>query len=265
MEERIHYTAIGIFVVVFLTALILIGFWLSEGLSQKSYDTYSVIMTESVSGLNENAPVKYNGVTVGFVSKMRINIADPQQVQLLLQIERGTPITTGTTAMLAPQGITGLAYIDLNGGPAGAPPLERQEGELYPTIKSAPSLLFRIDAIVTQINSDFDKISDAFSKIMSPENQQAFSKILKNTAMASEQFPELMRRLNSASDATAQAMRVTEKTSHQINEKTLTAANASLTEIELLSDQLLSLTQQLQQNPSMLIRGKTATPPGPGE
>jgi phospholipid/cholesterol/gamma-HCH transport system substrate-binding protein len=265
MQTRLHYTAIGVFVVVFVTALIIIGLWLSIGLSKKPYETYMVIMKESVSGLTDKAPVKYNGVTVGTVSEMKLNLQDPQEVRLLLQIDEGTPITTATTAILTSQGITGVAYINLKGGPAGSPPLMPGPNQPYPLIKSAPSLMFRIDAIVTQMSTDFDKISLAINKIVSPQNQAAFTKLLQNTAIASEQFPHLAQKIDSASAETTKTMKSGDETLLRFNQQTLPSADTALSELEEITHQLSSVAQDLKQNPSILIRGKAPAPPGPGE
>ena len=64
--------------------------WLSSGkYYRKSYDTYETYMTESVSGLNLNAPVRYRGVDVGRVRKIALAPGNVEQVQVTLDIERG--------------------------------------------------------------------------------------------------------------------------------------------------------------------------------
>ena len=47
--------------------------WLASGTYyRKAYDTYETYMTESVSGLNLNAPVRYRGVEVGRVRQIML-------------------------------------------------------------------------------------------------------------------------------------------------------------------------------------------------
>jgi hypothetical protein len=55
-------------------------------------DTYQTYMTESLAELNRNAPVKYRGVDVGRVRKIALAPGNVQQVELTLDVERGTPI-----------------------------------------------------------------------------------------------------------------------------------------------------------------------------
>ena len=101
--------------------------WLSSGkYYRKSYDTYQTYMTESVSGLNLNAPVRYRGVDVGRVRKIALAPGNVEQVQVTLDIERGTPVKEDTVAMLQTQGLTGIAYVELTAGHRESAPLRRE-------------------------------------------------------------------------------------------------------------------------------------------
>ena len=56
-------------------------------------------------------------------SDIDLDRANPQRVNLLFAIERGTPIREDTMAVLKTQGLTGIAYVELSGGAADSPPL----------------------------------------------------------------------------------------------------------------------------------------------
>ena len=98
METKGYYAAVGFFVIVFLSIGLIIGLWLSVGVSTKSYNYYRIYIKESVAGLSVSAPVKYNGVDVGTVKKMALNPQNPNQVEILVAVEENTPITTATRA-----------------------------------------------------------------------------------------------------------------------------------------------------------------------
>ena len=101
-----NYAIVGAFVVALGAVLITGVLWLaSGGALQKKYDLYLAIEEESVSGLNLNAPVKYNGVEVGKVRVIKLDPANPEHVWLILAIERGTPIKVDTVAVLKTQGL----------------------------------------------------------------------------------------------------------------------------------------------------------------
>ena len=110
MESKVKFASVGAFVIVLTLAMIGGALWLSSGkYYRKTYDTYETYMTESVSGLNLNAPVRYRGVDVGRVRTIMLAPDNVEQVRLVLDVERGTPVKEDTLATLQMQGLTGIA------------------------------------------------------------------------------------------------------------------------------------------------------------
>lgn len=183
METKINFPLVGAFVLG-LGALLVIGLlWLASGGSwQKKYDLYLAVEDESVAGLNLNAPVKYNGVDVGKVHQIELDAANPQRVNLLFAIERGTPIKQDTFAVLKTQGLTGIAYVELAGGAAGSPPLTATPGSPYPVIQTKPSLAARIENVLTSVLAKLDSTSNSINAILSDENRVAFTRALADMA-----------------------------------------------------------------------------------
>ena len=69
MEDKVNFTLVGAFVLVLGMALVAGVLWLAAGITgQKPLQPYAAIMTESVAGLNLNAPVKYLSAEEGGVS-----------------------------------------------------------------------------------------------------------------------------------------------------------------------------------------------------
>ena len=164
-------------------ALIAGALWLaSGGASQKKYDLYLAVMEESVAGLNPNAPVKYNGVDVGKVQTIRLDPGDPNRVNLLFAIERGTPIKQDTVAVLKTQGLTGIAYVELSGGARDAPPLLASANSGYPQIPTKPSLSARLENVLTSVLAKLDSTSNNINAILSDENRVAFKSALADIA-----------------------------------------------------------------------------------
>ena len=231
MDTKINYTLVGIVVLLLGIAGIIFPLWLSSGLNRESYSTYLVYMNEAVDGLSKNAPVKYNGVNVGFVKDIELNLKNTQQVKLILDIQTGTPITTHSVATLRSQGVTGVGYIGLAGGKLdGAMPLTAQPGQPYPVIQAAPSLMVRLDTAVTQLIKNLDTLSQQFSHALNPDNQQLLSAVLRNTnQLSSQRVPQTLDKLQQV----------------------------------LINMQ--GVTNEIQKNPAVLIRGKDKPLPGPGE
>lgn len=178
-----NYALVGSFVLLLGAVLVAGLLWLaSGGAFQKKYDLYLAIEDESVAGLNLNAPVKYNGVDVGKVKDIQLDTSNPERVNLLFAIERGTPIKEDTVAVLKTQGITGIVYVELNGGALNAPPLIAAAGSPYPVIRTKPSLSARLENVLTSLLAKLDNTSSSINTFLSEENKAAFKSALADIA-----------------------------------------------------------------------------------
>lgn len=178
-----NYPLVGLFVLVLGAALIAGVLWLaSGGASQKTHDLYLAIVDESVAGLNLNAPVKYNGVDVSRVQEIALDPGNPERVNLLFAIERGTPIKQDTVAVLKTQGLTGIAYVELSGGTRDSPPLLAVEGGGYPVIRTKPSLSARLENVLTTVLAKLDSTSNNINAVLSDENRAALTSALTDIA-----------------------------------------------------------------------------------
>ena len=178
-----NYPLVGLFVLVLGAALIAGVLWLAAGGAiQKKYDLYVAIEDESVAGLNLNAPVKYSGVDVGKVQEIRLDPGNPQRVNLLFAIERGTPIKEDTVAVLKTQGLTGIAYVELSGGARDSPPLRPVAGGGYPVIHTKPSLSARLENVLSSVLAKLDSTSNNINSILSDENRAALKSALADAA-----------------------------------------------------------------------------------
>ena len=178
-----NYPIVGLFVLVLGATLVAGVLWLaSGGALQKTYDLYLAIEDESVAGLNLNAPVKYNGVDVGKVREITLDPGNPERVNLLFAIERGTPIKEDTVAVLKTQGLTGIAYVELSGGARDSAPLRATAGNPYPVIRTKPSLAARLENVLTSVLAKLDSTTNNINAILSDENRAAFKSALADIA-----------------------------------------------------------------------------------
>ena len=207
---------VGAFVLTLGALLIFAILWLASGGSlQKKYDLYLAIVEESVAGLNLNAPVKYNGVDVGKVQHIQLDANNPQRVRLHFAIERGTPIKVDTIAVLKTQGLTGIAYVELDGGAKDAPALVATADEPYPTIQTKPSLSTRLETILTSVLAKLDNTSSTIDSLLSAENRESFRSALADIAIVSKTVAQRKKEIDigiiNASRTADNAARATEK------------------------------------------------------
>lgn len=286
MEEKVNFAIVGAFVLVLGAALIGFTLWLSSGKSYRTaYDIYQTYMQDSVAGLNLNAPVRYRGVEVGRVRKIALAPGNVEQVQLTLAIERGTPVKTDTVAVLQTQGLTGLAFVELTGGGRDSPVLQKQPGAEYPVIKAGPSLLTRLDSAVTALLTNLNKTSENVNALLDADNRRAVRKTLADLEKLSGTLAARSKLIDASLVDAAHAMKNTARLTDELAQLGQAGADASSTlkntrqftsetlpEIQLLVTQLRDLTgslqrvsNQLEQNPSVLLYGKPPAKRGPGE
>ncbi|MGZ3238922.1 MAG: MlaD family protein [Burkholderiaceae bacterium] len=308
METKVNYAAVGLFVLALGAVFITVVLWLAVGLgTHKHYLLYRAIVDESVAGLNLNAPVKYLGVDVGKVHDITLDPANPQQVQLVFAIEKGTPIKADTEAVLKTQGLTGIAYVELSGGSPDSPPLVAATPDQLPVIRTKPSLSARLENVLSAVLANLDRTAANINALLNNENRAALAKILAdtstvmstlaaqkdnmkngiasaaraadNTAKATEHLDALVKKVSVTTDAVGkmaneatQASTSAKKTLDEMNTgvreltgDTIPDINKLLGELSALSNSLKRLSDQTEQNPSSLLRGRQPVPYGPGE
>ncbi|PIE83439.1 MAG: hypothetical protein CSA09_00760 [Candidatus Contendobacter odensis] len=179
MQSHVNYALVGLFVTTLGCSLLGVTFWLVLGGKTKEYDQYRVYFNESVAGLNIKATVRYRGVQVGQVASIRLQPDNPDRVDVVLDIEQGTPIYRNTIATLSTRGLTGVATIELSGD-GQALPLEKQPDQELPIIQAGPSLVARLDDAFNNILSNIDKLAKRLEQLLNDDNQLAIKEILQH-------------------------------------------------------------------------------------
>ena len=183
MQSKVNYVLVGLFVVILGSFLLGVVFWLVVGGESKTYDRYRVYFHESVAGLNLKATVRYRGVQVGQVESIRLDPVNPDQVDVVLGIERGTPMRRDTIATLSTRGLTGVASVELSGGGPQSPSLEKEPSQDLPVIQAGPSLVARLDDAFNNILTNVNSLSSRLEQLLGDENQTAVTEILRHASI----------------------------------------------------------------------------------
>ncbi|WP_242394808.1 MlaD family protein [Anaeromyxobacter oryzisoli] len=295
MRAQPNFVAVGAFVLGLGAVAVLVGVWLAAGGAHvKRQVRYVARFDESVSGLSRGAPVKYRGVPVGSVRDLSLDPHDFDRVRVVLDVAPGTPVSRDTVAVLAFQGVTGIASVELSGGGRDSPPLSRTPGEPYPVIRTAPSTMSRLETAVTALLRDLGATASDVQRLAaslagrSGDIDAAIAdaaRSVHHVAEASARLSGLAARMGRGAEAVARAAdevkgvgaaarvavddaaraaRDTSRTVQQLNGGSLVQLDRLIAELTDAAAALGRVSRELERNRGALLGGQTP-PPGPGE
>jgi phospholipid/cholesterol/gamma-HCH transport system substrate-binding protein len=192
MNNKVNYTLVGFFVLLGMVSMFAFTYWLLKPSEETQTQKYLIYFNESVLGLNMNAPVKYRGIAVGKVTSLRISPKNTEQVEVIVDILKTTPIKEDTVAKLTAQGITGLTYINLTLGSNNAPPLQAKKGEKYPVIKTAPSFFEHFEKSLGSVSSHLTLSLLRIEELLNEKNQKEFIGLIQNTSKSMGKIDKLL-------------------------------------------------------------------------
>lgn len=182
---------------------VILGFFIGVGaiiwVGATSYfqkgKTYVTYFDESVQGLQVDSSVKYRGVEVGRVEKIRV-APDNRLIGVVMKINLREDLQRNCVAQLKSAGITGVMFIDLDRQKPGdadlSPKIDFPSED--PVIPSRPSELQRI---VSGINVVVDKFNQIDTKGLS-DQLIATSKAIE-TFFQGKEMVKIMGKVESAS------------------------------------------------------------------
>src|SRR3546814_13062773 len=112
MENKANALSAGIFTIVVVLGGGLIALWFNRDRVERV--PYEVATTLSIPGLNPQASVRYRGLDVGRVDKILFDSQKAGRILIRFSVAKNTPITNSTFATLGYQGVTGIAYVQLD-------------------------------------------------------------------------------------------------------------------------------------------------------
>ena len=185
MENRSHALIAGSFVLLVTAMLIALALWLTRDTAMQF--TYQLSTREAVSGLQPQAPVRFRGVPVGKVSAIGFDPQKRGQVLITISTNEGAPITTSTYAMLGFQGVTGLAFIQLEDGGESSLPLATDDKNPA-RIPLRAGFLSRLTDQGAGILQQVEETSRHLNQLLAPDNQKALFAAVQDIGQSAKNF-----------------------------------------------------------------------------
>jgi len=181
METRASHILVGSFVLAFLAGLVAFAIWIAKVDLDAEYRDYDIYFDGSVSGLYKRSIVYYSGIPVGDVRDITLAPHDAQKVRVWIRLRAEVPVTEGAKARLEFQGLTGVAYIELKGGPPGGASIVATEDQERPVIGAEASAFQAVfEGAPDLVNKAIEAVVQV-QKLLSDENIASVSSMLENT------------------------------------------------------------------------------------
>jgi len=181
METRASHILVGSFVLAFLAGLVAFAIWIAKVDLDAEYIDYDIYFDDTVSGLYKRSIVYYSGIPVGDVRDITLAPNNPQKVRVWVRLRSEVPVNEGATARLEFQGLTGVAYIELKGGPPGGAQIEAQVGQDRAVIAAEESAYQAVFANAPNLLSEAIKAVLQVQKLLSDDNIKSVAATLGNT------------------------------------------------------------------------------------
>jgi phospholipid/cholesterol/gamma-HCH transport system substrate-binding protein len=210
MENRSHALMTGFFTLTLLLAAVLLGIWFNRDRVER--DPYLIATTLSVPGLNPQAAVRYRGLEVGKVDAIDFDRTVAGQILIHLSINPDTPVTKTTFATLAYQGVTGIAYIQLDDETTGAPLLATSKDNPS-RIPLQPGLFDQLEKRGKAILSKAEKAADELTVLLNPDNQKTILGAFDHLRSAAQEYEALPKLVDQAQGSLAAVNRLADDAS----------------------------------------------------
>jgi phospholipid/cholesterol/gamma-HCH transport system substrate-binding protein len=258
MESRSHALVAGLFLVLFVSGALGTLWWFAG--PHDEMREIVLVSQQTVSGLNPQAAVRYRGVRIGKVTRIRFDPDNPRNILVDASVTRDAPITDTTVAHLAHQGLTGQAFVLLEDG-AKANPRQEEDGvlrmPLQPSLVSqgvdvAMELLRQVKETTTRLNAlladdnrerigrtldNVERLTDRavvateglsvslerLQKLVSEDNVARVDRVLKNVAEASGQAGGLVQESRQLAGSLRQVASRLEQTLAEVDTQALSA------------------------------------------
>ena len=195
MENKSHALAAGTFVLLLLALLVALALWLTR--DSRQLQVFELFSRETVTGLQAQASVRFKGVNVGKVTEIGFDARAPGQVLIRIAVDEQAPITQSTFATLGFQGVTGLAFVQLDD--RGESQVRLATGSEPPArIPMRPSLLSKLSEQGESLLSQLEESSRRVNLLLSPEHQKSLLAAIGSLDQAASSVKQLATRAEQA-------------------------------------------------------------------
>nr|MBF0220664.1 MCE family protein [Desulfobulbaceae bacterium] len=260
MNDKKTKFIVGFFVACGLSIIVVTVIWLGMSNFFQKGDLYSIFFDESVQGLTVEAPVKYRGVPIGRVQRIKV-AADSHLIEVVIELSHDFTLQHKVVAQLKVVGITGNMFIELDHDtdessgqiitqlnfPTEYPVIPARSSDIKQLFSSVEEIVTKLKTIdiaglATDVKKTINHIDKAITDTditgLSTQIQLTFEQF--NSTLSNSDLPQITARLNSLLehlDKSVQALDITELSTEAKN--TLHALRQDTNELLIATQPLL--------------------------
>lgn len=272
MENRAHALLAGLFTLALLVTAVLMGIWLNRDRIERV--PYEIATKLPVPGLNPQAAVRYRGLDVGKVEKITFDPNEQGQILIHISVSKETPVTQSTYAFLGYQGVTGIAYVQMDDD--GSKPEKKGSTKTAVTrIEMRPGLLDKIQTRGLAILDQTEMLTKRFNVLLDAPNQKkmldAFddvSEAAKKVGTIPKQLESVVVKLNAPDGPVEKLAEAADRlgaAAGSVEQEALPRFNSLANEARATVRSVDRTVEQFSQHPQSILFGPPPAQPGPGE
>ena len=238
MENRSHALMTGFFTIALLVATVLAGIWFNRDRTERV--PFEIATVQSIPGLNPQAAVRYRGLEVGKVDDIVFDAAKTGQILIRMSVDKAAPVTNTTFATLGYQGVTGIAFIQLDDEKTGSP-LLASDSERMARIPLRPGFLDQLEKRGLVILDKAEHIATQLDEMVSPANQKLMLGAFDKVGKAAEAYEAIPKQLEPTLARLPQLTAKAEQSMASFNELS-SSANKAVRNYDQLATSLQSPT-----------------------
>jgi len=259
VEPEARYTTVGATLLALVVAVVLAMTWLARTGARADFRYYTIYFErQSLEGLQVGGDVNMRGVKVGRVESYSISRQNINRVQVTVRIDRSSPVSTNTVAIVDRNLLTGLARINLTTpGQPGPELAEVLAGESYPVIPEGQSDIEQLTGAMNRLAITGASALTNMEQLLNKENREAFGATLANLRQISGALSNRMGRLDEVADALAKSALEFGKSSRDIAlavERVSAGAQPAIKQADATLRDLARAVQSLERETTALAR-----------
>ncbi|MDQ7980235.1 MlaD family protein [Paraburkholderia sp. SARCC-3016] len=192
MENKSHAFWAGLFTVALALAIGVAAFLFNVDRSVRV--PYDLIARTNVTGLYPDAAVRFRGLDIGKVQSLKFDRNHPGQIVIRILVDTRAPITHSTFGTLALQGVTGIAFVQLDDTGKDQTPLASSSKDVA-QLPLHPGLFDQLQKRGDVLLRELERVAGDVDELLSPDMRKQIAATVVSLQQAADGVTALTQQI----------------------------------------------------------------------